>query len=105
MSINRLLNKNVTITEIERTFDGSVEETLIGTFRGHLEYDRKNVFNREGQEVTTESIVYVEQGAMLKPQSEYKIEVDGVTMTSELVKFMEDPRGKNRNNHWELNCR
>jgi hypothetical protein len=100
-----LFRKDVSISEIGRDGFGDPVETLVGTFKGHLEYDRKNVFTRDGQEVTTESIVYVDQSAGLKPNSEYKIEVDGLEMTSEVVKFIEDPRGKNRNNHWEIDCR
>lgn len=100
-----LFNKTVTIQQVSRAGNGDPVLTSLGEFAGHIEYDRKNTFNRQGQDVVTQAIVYVDQSAPLSPVSEYEVSVDGLEMTSEVVKLIEDPRGNNRNSHWQLECR
>ena len=100
-----LFNKTVTISQVGRDGHGSPVLTALGSFAGHIEYNRKNTFDLRGQQITTTATVYVDQSATLSPASEYQISVDGLEMTSQAVMLMEDPRGSNQNNHWQLECR
>ena len=101
----KLFNKTVTISRKDRAANGDPVLVSLGSFAGHIEYNRKNTFDLRGQQITTTAIVYVEQKAGLSPASEYQVIVDGLEMTSQVVMFMEDPRGANNNNHWQLECR